>query len=350
MSVAGDGGGGGAWRLPGRWVIVGLVVLVLVLGVVRLSVGALGLPGVGEAGWWDRVWLLLDLRGVPLAVALVAGAGLGGSGVVLQSMLRNPLASPWVLGLSAGAGLGVTLEIYARGRGMGGLGEGVGVGTPVAALLGAFGALGVVFVLARRRGLLDPVSLLLVGVMVSIVCGAGVMFVQQLMPDRGFVAAGRWMMGSVSADTPWVHVWVAAGAVAVCLVVSWRVSVGIDALSVSDDEARSLGVGVGRLRLLLFVVSGVMTASAVVLAGPIGFVGLVCPHAARLLVGPGNRVLLPAAALAGGAALVGAELVSSVAWTGAGRVPVGVITALVGGPLFIALLRARRGGLEGGAV
>ena len=294
--------------------------------------------GFGGSGGF---WTLIDLRGVTVMVAVVAGAGLAGSGVVLQAMLRNPLASPWILGLSAGAGFGVTVEVWARESAFGVIDAGVGVGTPGAALAGAGGALGIVYWLSRRRGLLDPVTMILVGVMVSIVCGAGTMFVQQMLPDRGFAAAGRWMMGSIDADTPWWRLGVAGLVVGLGLVVSWWVSRGVDALSVSDDEARSMGVPIGRLRAVLFVVASVMTASAVVLAGPIGFVGLVCPHAARLLVGPMNRVLLPAAALAGASALVGAELLSEVVRTDAGRVPEGVITALIGGPVFIWLLRRR---------
>ncbi len=334
-------GNAGAARRARAGVVIATLTLALVgLAVWRLVSGPLSPADVG----WG---ILIDLRGVPIAVAAVAGAALAVSGCLLQSMLRNPLASPWILGLSAGAGFGVTLEIYLRTRATGAIDVAPALSTPVAALAGSVGALGVVYWLARRRGTLDPVSLLLIGVMVSIIAGAATMFVQQLMPDAGLATAARWMMGSVTADTPWWQVGVAGGVVAMGFAVSMAVARSVDALALGDDEAASVGVNVGRVRLVLFVLAAVLTTAAVVLAGPIGFVGLVCPHAGRLLVGPTHRGLLPVAALAGAVALVGAEFASSAVRTDAGRIPVGVITALVGGPIFIWMLRRAPVGAAG---
>jgi len=321
----------------------------LALAVVwRLGVGGEGfaLPETGT------VW---ELRGVRAAAAAVVGAALAVGGVMLQSLLRNPLASPDLIGASSGAGLAVAVAAYvqhlvARGdAGLAGeLGGAIGTGAfaslGLAALVGSLGALALVYALSQRRGVVDPVTMILVGVIVSVIAGAATVFVQSLMPPQDALVVQRWMLGRVSDDIGWTAV--AIGGVLVGAITFVGVTLGrsMDASALSDDEARSVGVSLGALRVTLFVASGVLTAAAVVLAGPIGFVGLVCPHVVRLGAGPSHRVVTIGSVLAGAALLVAADAGVKSFSVQTGRVPIGVLTALIGGPVFLwLLLREMRG-------
>lgn len=346
---------------------------------------------------------VLELRGMQALQGVIVGAALGAGGVLLQALLRNPLASPDLLGLSAGAGLAVMVSLFVAAQmtpgGSSRFGSEISnhgsessnlkseipspkseipnpkseiphlksqisnfnsqISNPDSsspdssnpdpaalsylgstwqagpALIGSLGALALVYSLSRRRGMVDPPTLVLIGVMVSILCGAGVTLIMSLMPQ----ASMRPLLGSLSTATPMTLI-VAAGAITVAgVAIGMWAGPAMDAASLGDDEAMSVGVPLAHLRLVLFIVSGVMTAGAVVIAGPIGFVGLVCPHAVRLTAGPRHRGLVIGSALAGGALLVGSDALVSAVRTDAGRVPLGVVTALIGGPVFIWLLR-----------
>ena len=328
-------------------VIVSLIAASAVLFTVRVLVGPLGF-GVPS----DEV--IRELRLLAAVSAAVIGAALASSGTLLQATLRNPLASPWVLGLTSGASLWVVTVIIAGGAGTG--------LEPVGAVVGAFTALGLVYSLARNRGLLDPVALLLIGVMVSVCFGALTMLLQQFLPDRGLARFSRWMLGTLSEETPWSVL----GAIALLTVTGVGIAMGIgrklDAASLPDDEARSVGVNPDRLRTVCFGIAGVLTAGTVLLAGPIGFVGLVSPHIARLLVGATHRRLVLASALIGAGFVLAADLVSVCVamWTSSsdainatGRIPVGILTALIGAPVFIGMLlggmRRKLAGPTGGS-
>lgn len=319
--------------------VVTLAVAAAALGVavlLRLMVGGEGLALPESAAVWE-------LRGVRVVAGLVVGASLGLAGVMLQALLRNPLASPDLLGLSAGSGLAVALAMYLAWRREGVIATGAGMEAP--ALVGALGALAGVWLLAQRRARLEPVSLILVGVIVAVMCGAATVFIQHLLPDRG-VAAGRWLMGALRDDVTWSQLWIGALAVLVFGGVGVWLGPAMDRLALSEEEARALGVRVGLVRFVLFLGGGVLTAASVALAGPIGFVGLVCPHVIRLGAGPAHRVVVVGAGLAGAALVVGADAGVKGFALGAGRVPIGVITALVGGPVFLWLLMgARRRGI-----
>ena len=213
--------------------------------VFRLMVGGNGLSLPSDAIVWE-------LRGQRAGLGLVVGGCLGLSGVLLQALLRNPLASPDLVGATSGASLGVMLS-YWLGAVAGGGGALLGEAGP--ALVGALLALGIVGLLGQRRGLIDPVSLILVGVIVSLVCGAGGLLLQQQMPDRGFIA-GRWMLGVLSDDTPRLRLVGVAVLLACSLAWAMRAGPTMDAASMSDDEARSVGVRLGRLRGTQFVLGG----------------------------------------------------------------------------------------------
>jgi iron complex transport system permease protein len=277
-------------------------------------------------------------------MGLIVGAGLAVAGVMLQSLLRNPLASPDLLGLASGAGLGVMLIAYIAfkaGMGISGSNTGVGWTTSSAALCGSMAALAIVFLLSQRRGLLDPVTLVLVGVVVSIMCSAGTLLIKSLLPDQG-VAAARLLMGDLSDDAPHARVWMVGIVTLVGVVVGWLAARAMDAAALGEDEARSVGVPLGLLRITLFITAGVLCAGSVVLAGPIGFVGLICPHAVRLLAGPSHRTLVIGAALSGGTLVILADSIARLMDFGAGHPPISVLTSLVGGPVLVILLRRGR--------
>ncbi len=292
---------------------------------------------VGSDGWGivdDPA--ITRLRMDRVIIGGIVGASLGLSGTLLQSLLRNPLASPDLMGLSAGAGFAVTLRTWQVGSLLG------ASAAAFPALIGAMGVLLFVWFLSQRRGIIDPITMILVGVIVSVILGAATMLVVSLMPDRGF-SVSRWMMGTLREQ-------VDAGTLLVCSailigVVGWAVAAArsFDVMALGEDEAKSVGVSVSAVRAGQFIGAGVLTAISIVLAGPIGFVGLVCPHLVRLLAGPGHRTLVIGSTLAGIALVVGADTLVRAVPTDAGRIPIGVITSLIGGPVFLVmLLRMRR--------
>jgi len=317
-------------------VVITCAVLAVALAaavVLRMCVG-------GGSFAWPASEELRDIRGTRVIAGLIVGACLGGAGVMLQCLLRNPLASPDLLGLASGSGFGVMLASYLAYK----AGEGVapGAASAPAALIGALGALGVVYALSQRRGILEPVTLILIGVVVSIIASAGTMFVQHLLPDRG-EAARRLLLGAINDDVTGSHIAAVGGVALALLAAAAFLGPAMDAASLSDDEARAVGVPLDRLRVFLFVGAGALSAGSVILAGPIGFVGLVCPHVVRLGAGPGHRVLVLGAAAAGAALVVGADGAVKAFELSSGRLPIGVVTSIVGGPVFLVMLRREIG-------
>lgn len=295
-----------------------------------------------------------DTRLFVAVAAAVVGASLAVAGVLLQSLLRNPLGEPWMLGLTSGASLAIGIWTFAGYLATGMVAR---YTTPFAPpLLGALAALGIVYALANRRGLLDPLALVLIGVIISVICAALTSLVQALLPDAGLALGVRWMLGAISENTPPLHLWIAAGIGIAGIGVSAFLGPALDAAALGDDEARSVGVRLGALRATLFLTASALAAATMTLAGPIGFVGLICPHLARSWLGPRHRPLIFGAALAGIAMLTLSDalvtlmpaIVREVFNHSIGRLPVGVVTALIGGPLFIWLLRRRSPG-GGGA-
>ncbi len=325
----------GMRHLRGLAILATLAVLAALLRILidRDTSGSIALA-------WPRpeyAWV----RWTALAVGVTVGTGLSTSGVLLQALLRNPLASPFLLGITAGAGLGVMFAMYlAHVAGV----QWMWITTNVApALAGALAVMGIVYMLAQRRGWLDPVSLVLVGVIVSAVCGALIMLLQHMVPAGLHGEITRWMMGRIPESTPTSSLMIAGGLSLGGVVVAAVMGRAMDAATLGDDEARSVGLALGPLRVWMFLLAGALTAGAVALCGPIGFVGLIAPHAARLVLGPHHTPLVIGAALAGVILVVGADVARQVIDLGAGRMPIGVFTALIGGPAFIWLLRTGRG-------
>ena len=267
-----------------------------------------------------------------LAAALV-GAALALAGVVFQALLRNPLASPDTLGVSAGAALGAVLAITFNADF-----TLLGVtAVPLASFAGSIGALIIVYGLsaARRRGT-STLVLLLAGVTLTSLLSALSAFVRYLADFTETLRTVRWLMGSldVGAFTPIAIAIVPMGIAVMGFVMLPRV---LDLISMGAESASARGVDVARAERVALVSASLATGSAVALAGPIGFVGIVVPHLVRLLVGADHRVVLPASALFGASFLIACDLIARVAFAPT-ELPVGVVTALIGGPFFLWLL------------
>lgn len=277
--------------------------------------------------------VLFQIRLPRVMAAVLVGAALSAAGAAYQSLFRNPLVSPDILGVSTGAGLGAVFGIL--------------LGLPVAAIqfLGFVGGLLTVIVvgaIARAlRGGGDVLVLVLSGIVVGALAGAAISLVKVLAdPYDQLPAITFWLLGSLSAvnsnDVAFTLPVVAVG-LAPLLLLRWRIGV----LSLGDDEARALGVDAGRLRAFVIAVATLITASVVAISGVIGWVGLMVPHMARLLVGPRFDRLLPASILLGAAFMVAVDTVARSA--ARIEIPLGVLTALIGGPAFVWLLaRGRR--------
>lgn len=293
-------------------------------------------PSVPFADNVDAQILFLARLPRVLAGALV-GAALAAAGVVLQALLRNPLASPFTLGVSAGAALGATLVIV-----LGSPLAAAGVtAAAAAAFTGSVGAVGIVYALARyrRRGLSTSV-LLLAGVTLNSVFSAVIMFLQQLADQARSFQAVRWLMGNLDV-TSYAPIASAAPLLLAAFVVFARLPRALNLLALGPDSAASRGVDVLRAQRLAFFSASLATGAAVALGGPIGFVGIIVPHFVRLLAGADHRVVLPASACLGAAFLVVCDTAARTV-TAPMELPVGVITAMLGGPFFLWLLAARR--------
>jgi iron complex transport system permease protein len=335
----------------GRWGVVGLAGLLGIAVLARLTLyvpigGGLELAWPGEA--------VRPLRLTAAATAAGVGAALAVSGVLLQALLRNPLASPFVLGVSAGASLGVALSLaLVVGGGIAGPtvaawfgGGGATTGHIIPAMIGAMLALAVVAGLGRRggRGWIDPLAVLLAGVVVSAVCGSLVLALEHVVRTGLREGMLAWLTGTIDDMLPRGLLAVTLAATGLGTATAIALGPSLDVLSLGEDEARSVGASVHTVRIAMFGLAGGLTAVAVAVAGPIAFVGLIAPHAARGIVGARHRILVPAAALAGAGLLVAADAAVQLVRIGGGRLPVGVFTALIGGPLFLVLLRRMRGG------
>ena len=275
-------------------------------------------------------------------VACAAGAALGASGAILQTLLRNPLASPFVLGVTSGAGAGVAFASLAAS--IAGIAAPTGAALGVPALAGALLALGCVLLLSRRHGALDPVTLILGGVIVGAIASAGSTVAESLLPPERRGIFNGWLFGRIP-DVPDPGALAACAAAALGLTglgAAWGNR--LDGAALSDDEARSIGIALGPMRTAMFIGCGVATAATVALCGPIAFVGLLAPHCARALVGARNRMLVPGAALAGAGLLTAADALRQWIDVGGGRLPLGAVTAVFGGVAFLVLLRRTAAG------
>lgn len=321
--------------------LTGLGVLMVALAAFRVAVGSAGIGWPGD----ELAGLILETRLNRMWIGVVVGAGLAVSGVALQTLLRNPLAEPYILGLSTGAGAGVMAQAWVLYT----LGFTIGPGY-LGAAVGAALSMIVVFAAGRRRGVIDPIGLLLTGVVLGTINGALIMLFNYAAGPGGLRDdLARWMMGYINEGIGPRTLWSVGVLTAVGIALLAIQARAMDVATLSEGEAVSLGVNVSRMRTLLFVVASVLAAGAVVLSGPVAFVGLICPHLARLLLGPRHAALLAGSAFLGASLILAADTASSlIAWAfDFGMIPIGVFTAMLGGPAFLWMLRPQLGrGIE----
>lgn len=318
----------GVWLLMVA-LLAGLLLVSLAFGELRLSPADIwnGLRGQDQLAHT----VLWNLRLPRALVTLAVGAGLAASGTVMQALFRNPLASPDLLGVSSGGALGAVLAL-SLGWGASNL-----FAVPLCALVGAFFAVLLVLALAKQGAGVE--RLLLCGVALTALLGAGTSFVLSLNADQ-FGRVGSmifWLLGGLE-DRTWEHVVMAGPGILLGCILLVPLARPMDLLALGEGGAQSLGVDVKRLRWKLVALATVLTALATAVAGLIGFVGLVVPHLLRLLVGPGHKRLLPLSMLGGACFLLACDLLTRLA---PGQLRVGVVSAMVGGPFFLWLLRRK---------
>jgi iron complex transport system permease protein len=335
-------GGGGALLLAALVVGVGLGSIAVTPDEVLRVLGH-RLLGIGVTSGVDaRIeTIVMDIRLPRVLGAMVVGAGLACAGAVFQAILRNPMADPYIIGTAAGASLGATLAIVlpllAPALAIGAASSWLGLGfVQLFAFAGGLGTVLLVIGVARQGGRLPSVTLLLTGYAVSSLLGAAVALLM-FGSGRALAVIFSWLMGSL-ASVGWADLAIAApmvAAVFILLFARWR---SLNLMLLGDGPAAHLGLDVGRAKLVMTMLATLATSTVVAISGTIGFVGLVVPHLLRLAIGPDHRLLLPASAVLGAGLLVLADLGARLA----GGIPVGVVTALVGAPFFIGLLRRSR--------
>lgn len=312
-------------KLKGILVLFVLLILVVFLAI---SKGSVDLP-------LSRLLLpenrnILSLRLFRVLLAAVTGSGLAVAGIALQATLRNPLAEPYLLGTSSGAGLGAVIAMI------------LGVAKiylPAAAFLGAFATIGIVYVLARQGPRVAVQSLILSGVVTSVALSGIIVFLVSVFDNKGLHNLLWWLWGSLQIYDLKLLLTVCAIVIAGIAGI-YMLSQDLNALSLGEEEAIHLGIDAETVKKILFLVTSLMTASIVCVCGIIGFVGLIIPHATRFLVGPNHRVLIPAACLAAAIFMVASDLLSRILMPPF-EIPIGVITAIVGTPLFMVLLKTK---------
>jgi iron complex transport system permease protein len=316
-------------------VIFGLILCLLII-VAPLSIltGAVGIsPGELLSGQNLDIVRLRILRTI---LAFIAGAALSVAGVILQGLLRNPLAEPYILGVSSGAGLGaLSCIILGLGRGLLGLSS-----IPLMAFLGAILTMLLVYNLARANGKIPVHTLILSGVIISTVFSSILIFIISMSEKEGLHSIIWWLLGNLQVfDFKLVTV---VGIIVMACVgaslVFWR---DLNIITLGEEPAIHLGIKIEAVKKILFVLASLLTAATVSACGLIGFVGLIVPHIMRLVVGPNHKLLIPSSIMAGGLFLITCDLFARTLLAPI-EIPIGAITALIGGPLFIFLLRGKR--------
>ncbi len=331
-----------------RALLVVLAAALFLAAVLSLWIGAVSLPAsqvlrvlaapLGLApGRVDPIIssIVVELRLPRVVLAALVGAALATSGVVFQGLFRNPMADPYIIGVSAGAALGATSAIVFKVTfGAGGLSA-----VTILAFLGALAVTGIVYRLGWHRGDVVVEQLLLAGVAIGAFLGA-VISAMQLLGGESLQQVLFWLLGGMSGRG-WDHVLLALPYVAVGYILAAAAARDLNLLVLGDETARSLGVATARVRLQLTAAGAVMAAAAVATAGLIGFVGLVVPHLMRLVTGPDHRQLIPAAALAGAMTMLLADTLARTL-IAPREIPVGIVTAALGAPFFLYLLKRYR--------
>jgi iron complex transport system permease protein len=286
--------------------------------------------------------IIFGTRAPRVVLAALVGAALAPAGLSFQALLRNPLAEPYVLGVAGGAAVAGTIAIV-LGVASSALGQ---WSLPVWAFVGALGSIAIVWRQGRVRGRLVPNVALLAGVVINSLAAALVVLIRLAASPNAAHQALVWLAGSLRiVEAP--HLGALGAYVVVGVGMLMALAVPMNALALGEEQAHIVGVDVERARRALFAASSLLTGAAVAFAGPVGFVGILVPHAARALIGPDHRVLVPVCALVGAAFLVVADTAARLSLVVVGQeLPVGVLTAVAGAPFFLVVLR-RRGAERG---
>jgi len=284
--------------------------------------------------------ILFDIRLPRIILGFAIGGALSLAGVILQGMFRNPLVEPYTLGISGGAAVGVCLNIVL------GLSRGLGIiSLPVCGFLGAILVILLVYSLSIRKGILKIQGLLLTGVMISFISSSLIMLIMSVSHTEDLHGIVFWVMGSLE-EPNWLLIKLALGIAVFGLVVSYLFCFDLNAFSLGEEEALHLGINVERTKRLLFIVASLLTGFSVSVAGIIGFVGLVVPHFIRMFVGGDHRILLISSFLCGAIFLIFCDSLARIIIAPL-ELPVGVITGILGGSLFIYALSKKQVSLGG---
>lgn len=340
-------------RMKQTSILAILILLLLLSGIAAISLGAVQIPlsqtiviflrrlpflgsissGSGIPNAYETI--IFQIRLPRVVLSTLVGAALATAGVILQGLFKNPMADPYVVGVSSGAALGATVSIvFIKGTGLLAL-----YAVPFLAFIGAITAILVVYHLAKMGGIVPISSLLLSGIAVGSFLTAVMTFLMATT-TRDLHSVIFWLMGGFSARN-WRHVSMASPFFAIGLPAALIFSRELNIMLLGEEKAYHLGIEVETVKRLLLVVASLMAASAVAVSGLIGFVGLMIPHIIRLIIGPDHRLLIPAAALAGSTFLVLADMIARTILAPT-EIPVGIVTAFFGAPFFIYLLRLKR--------
>lgn len=315
--------------------------LVLVGALLVVGLGALALGGVHLP--WREVWsgltgaasspearvIVREIRLPRVLLAMLVGAALAVSGTALQALLRNPLADPYVLGISSGAALGAIIALWVGGR--------LAAASPLVAFAGALVTMAWVYLLGRRAGRLASYTLVLAGVITASFLSAVILFVLTLLSTRDVRGIAFWLMGDLSVVTE-TQLRILLPVVVLGILTLYTFAKDLNVLLLGEEEAAHLGVNVARVQTAVYLLASLLTGVAVSVSGAIGYLGLLVPHLGRMVVGNDHRTLLPTAALGGAIVLTLSDTLARTVVAPA-ELPVGAVTALAGAPVFIYLLR-----------
>lgn len=305
----------------------------LTMGSVRLPVGEVWSGLRGAASQADTRTIVREIRLPRVLLAILVGAALGVSGTALQALLRNPLADPYVLGISSGAALGAIVALWIGGT--------VAAASPLVAFGGALVTMTWVYLLGRRVGRLASYTLVLAGVVTASFLSAVILFVLTMLSTRDVRGIAFWLMGDLSVVTD-AQLRVLFPIVLFGTAVLYLFAKDLNVLLLGEEEAAHLGVNVARVETAVYVLASLLTGVAVSVSGAIGYLGLLVPHLGRMAVGSDHRTLLPASALGGAIVLVLSDTLAR-SLVAPAELPVGAVTAVAGAPVFIYLLRRTAG-------
>jgi len=309
--------------------ILALLLLLLAAVIFGLIKGAVNIPLADL--WLKENQAIFNMRLLRIFTAVLAGSGLAVSGIALQAILRNPLAEPYLLGTSSGAGLGAVLAVI------------LGVSRiylPLTAFLGAVASIILVYNLAREEGRISDKSLILAGVIVSIALSAVIVFLVSLFGDQALHEMAWWLWGSLQVYD-WRLILLVSLPVISGIAAIYVFSQDLNAISLGEEEAAHLGIDTQNVKRIIILITALITAGLICICGIIGFVGLIVPHMMRLVVGPNHKLLIPTTCLAASVFMVICDIFSRTLFPPI-EIPIGVITAVIGAPVFIILLKKGR--------